>query len=104
MKNKEELIKDMETKLKTTMIGAIAQFEKYFSHLWEEDSPDREEYEDLWEEARNHILNNGNHQIRLALRNLSDFLYYKPNTVKEKYHYKFYFGDNQNNQNNDRKD
>lgn len=100
--NKEELMRDIEKNIKTTMIGAIAQFEKYFGYLWEEDNINREKYEDLWEEARNHILNNGNHQIRLALRNLSDFLYYKSNTFQEKYHYKFYFGDDQNNRDNNR--
>ena len=97
MKHKEELMRDIETKIKTTMIGAIAQFEKYFGYLWEEDSINREKYEDLWEEARNNILNNGNHQIRLAMRDLSDFLYDRPSGFQEKYHYKFYFRENQEN-------
>jgi hypothetical protein len=100
MNHKEQLIRDIETKFKTTMIGAIAQFEKQFGYLWEQDSVNREKYEDLWEEARYNILNNGNHQIRSALKTLSEFLYYKPVTFKEKYHYKFYFGEEKNNQNN----
>jgi hypothetical protein len=95
MNNKEELMREIETKIKTTMIGAIAQFEKYFGYLWEEDNINREKYEDLWEEARNNILNNGNNQIRSALRSLSDYLNNRPSSFKEKYHYKFYFKDNQ---------
>lgn len=96
MKHKEELMRDIETRLKTTMIGSIAQFEKYFGYLWENDSNHREKYEDLWEEARNNILNNGNHQIRLAMRDLSDYVYNKPASFSEKYRYKFYFKDNNN--------
>lgn len=97
MKNKEELMRNIETRLKTTMIGGIAQFEKYFGYLWENDSMHREKYEDLWEEARNNILNNGNHQIRLAMRDLADYNSNRPSSFSEKYKYKFYFKDDNNN-------
>jgi hypothetical protein len=96
-----DIIKDMETRLKTTMIGSLAKFEEYFGYLWEEDNKNRLEYEKLWEEARNAILNNGNNQIRLALENLTDFLEDNrrgpKTTFREKYRYKFYFknGDDQ---------
>lgn len=93
MNKKEELIFNIEKRLKTTMIGAIAKFEKNFAYLWERDNINREKFEDLWEETRNEILNNGNHQIRAAIKELSDFLYGNNPKLNQKYHYKFYFRD-----------
>jgi hypothetical protein len=93
----QEIFKNIETRLKTTMIGSLAKFEEYFGYLWEEDNKNRLEYENLWEQARTSILNNGNNQIRLALDELEDFLERnhqsgpRINTFKQKYRYKFYF-------------
>jgi len=95
MQNYDELMFSIEKRFKTTMIGALAQFEKYFGYLWENDSPNREKFENLWEDTRNNILNNGNNQIRLALRDLEQTLYNKPK-FKQQYHYKFYFKDQNN--------
>lgn len=92
MKNPEDLIYEIEKRFKTTMIGAIAQFEEHFGYLWEDDNPNRQKYEDLWESTRNLILNNGNNQIRLAIKDLATYLYNKPK-INQKYHYKFYFKD-----------
>lgn len=90
--NKEDLLHSIEKRFKTTMIGAIANFEKNFAYLWERDSINREKFEELWEDTRNDILNNGNHQLRSALKELAEFLYRdKPASFKQKYHYKFYF-------------
>lgn len=89
---KEQLIHSIETKFKTTMIGALAKFERNFAYLWENDSINREKYEDLWEDTRNEILNNGNRQIRYAIKDLTDFLY----GARTKYNYKFYFNDQNN--------
>lgn len=97
MNDKNNIINEIEKRLKTTMIGSLAQFEKYFGYLWENDHANREKYEDLWETTRNNILNNGNHQTRLALKALGEYLY--DTSFKEKYHYKFYFPNN--NRNND---
>ena len=65
------ILNDVETKFKTTMIGALARFEESFGHLWEEAGPDQQEYLDLWEYTRNSILNNGNKQMRSALEDLA---------------------------------
>jgi len=94
MKNPNEIINNIEKRMKTTMIGAIAKFEDRFSYLWEEDNINRERYEDLWENTRNDILNSGNHQIRSAIKELSDFLFGDKTTFNQKYQYKFYFKDN----------
>jgi hypothetical protein len=97
--NKEQLINSIETKFKTTMIGALAKFEQNFAYLWENDNINREKYEDLWEDTRNDILNNGNRQIRYAIKDLSDFLY----GSRQKYQYKFYFNDDNQNKGDDHK-
>lgn len=98
--NNEDIINNAEKRLKTTMIGSIAKFEEFFGHLWEDDNPNIEYYDNLWEQTRTAILNHGNNQIRLALNELSDYLYNRRNLpiVKQKYHYKFNFrnrGDNE---------
>ena len=91
-----DILKMIETRLKTTMIGSLAKFEEYFGHLWEENNKNQLEYEGLWEQTRNAILNNGNNQIRLALDELAaHFVSKSPKpTFREKYKYKFYFNNN----------
>lgn len=104
MHNKQEIIKSIEKRIQTTMIGALAKFEENFGHLWntQEDSEEAEKYWDIWEHTRNQILNNGNNQLRSALDDLGDFLYSNHNNKKNNkhlYRYKFYFnndGDNRN--------
>ena len=91
MKNPEELMYEIEKRLKTTMIGALAKFEQNFGYLWEEDGPDQRMYEDMWEDTRNSILNQGNHQIRSALKELGEHLFKRGLNFNQKYHYKFYF-------------
>jgi len=91
MNDKDKLLQNIEKRLKTTMIGSLAKFEENFAYLWENDTINREEYEDLWEETRNEILNNGNHQIRSAMKDLYQYLYGEQNNFNQKYHYKFYF-------------
>jgi hypothetical protein len=93
----EELMKNIETRFKTTMIGSLAKFEEYFGDLWEEDNRNRLKYEKLWDQARNAILNNGNNQMRIALDELEDYFSMqspKQLTFREKYRYKFYFNNN----------
>lgn len=91
-----DMLKKIETRFKTTMIGSLAKFEEYFGQLWEEDNKKRLEYEELWEQTRDAILNNGNNQLRLALDELSaHFAAQNPKPiVKEKYRYKFNFNNN----------
>lgn len=94
-----DMLKNIETRFKTTMIGSLAKFEEYFGYLWEDDNKNRLEYEKLWEQTRNAILNNGNNQLRLALDELYAHLASRSSksTFQEKYKYKFYFnnGDQQ---------
>ncbi len=54
------------TKIRTTMIGALAAFEKKFEFLWDSDELTDEQLEmkNLYEEARQEILDLGNLQIR----------------------------------------
>jgi hypothetical protein len=89
----EELLNYISKRFQTTMIGSLAKFEESFGYLWEDDSKNGDHYYDIWQETRNSILNNGNHQMRVALDELSEYLYDKKS--KYKYHYKFYFDNNQ---------
>lgn len=99
MYNKQEIMKSIEKRIQTTMIGALAKFEENFGHLWNtnEESEEAEKFWDLWEHTRNQILNNGNNQLRSALEDLGDYLYNsrKPGN-KHTYRYKFYFHDGEN--------
>lgn len=96
--DKDKLIYSVQKKFQTTMIGALARFEESFGYLWENEHKDRQKYEDKWEDTRNHILNNGNRQLRAAINEILDYIE-TAGPVKQKYHYKFYFdrnkGDNQ---------
>lgn len=98
MKNPEDLLYEIEKRIKTTMIGSLAKFEQTFGYLWEEEGPDQQMYEDMWEDTRNDILNHGNHQIRSALKELGSYLYENNQNFKlnTKYHYKFIFNKNNN--------
>lgn len=94
--NNQELLNKIYKNFQTTMIGSLARFEEKFGFLWEREHKDQEKFENLWEDTRNSILNNGNKQARAALDELSNFL--NSNKVKHKYHYKFFFDqDNQRN-------
>jgi len=77
--SKQKLETNMEKKIKTTMIGALATFEDYFAELWGYDKPynklteEEQHYRDMWEDVRNDVLNKGNHQSRLALTELQEY-------------------------------
>jgi hypothetical protein len=91
MKHKQDIIKQIETRIKTTMIGSLARFEEAFGELLEQS----DQYSDLWYDVRTKILNNGNHQIRLATEELEAFIYGESRTKihfedRYKYNYKFY--------------
>lgn len=87
----QELINRIYKNFQTTMIGSLARFEEKFGFLWENNHKDQEKFLDLWEDARNSILNNGNKQARAALDDIDNYL--NSCKVKHKYHYKFYFDD-----------
>ena len=71
--SKTNLKRHIETKFRTTMIGALARFEELFGYLWghgkqEFELTDEElEQREKWHLARTEILNNGNNQARAAL-------------------------------------
>ena len=75
--SKKRLIKNLERKFKTTMIGSLAAFEKYFGQLWGHDQGELTEqqlkFKELWEQARTEILNNGNRQLRIAQEEIAQY-------------------------------
>jgi hypothetical protein len=89
-----KLIKDIEKKCMTIMIGSLARFEKSFEHLWEIEDEKGDYYHDLWQRTRHDALNFGNHQIRDAIENL--YTYFIQNKGQDKsYSYEFRFKNDQ---------
>jgi hypothetical protein len=85
-----KLIKDVEKKCTTIMIGAIARFENIFGYLWEKEDEKGNYYHDLWQQARQEILNFGNHQSREAVENMYKFFIQEKNNTRP-YSYEFRF-------------
>jgi len=84
-------IEDMLTKrFQTTMIGSLFQFEEAFGYLWGFDKDDHELSESekrfrlKWENTRYNILNNGNNQLRSAIKDVQSAKEHK------QYNYRFY--------------
>ena len=77
--SKSMLKKHIETKFKTTMIGALSKFEELFGHLWghglTEDQLTEEQlrFREAWQLARTEILNNGNNQLRAAQNEIEQY-------------------------------
>lgn len=75
--SKKRLMQILEKKFKTTMIGALARFEKGFGHLWghgQDDLTEEQlEYRKVWDEIRTEILTNGNNQLRGAQDELAQY-------------------------------
>jgi len=73
--SKTRLTHSIETKIKTTMIGALDKFEKRFGFLWDvennDDIPPADEIAKLWQEVRTEVLDNGNNQIRAIKEEVS---------------------------------
>ncbi len=93
MHDKEKLRFDVERKIKTTMIGALATFEENFGYLWGYDRPQnealtQEEEENLliWEYIRNEILDRGHSQIRAMNHEIEN---YEVEWQRYKYQFKF---------------
>lgn len=82
-----KLIKNIEKKFTTIMIGALARFENNFGYLWDENAPDGDDFYNRWEKARHEILNFGNHHIRTGIEELYEYFINdrKPGT----YYYEF---------------
>lgn len=91
MNTDNEIYYNLEKRFQTTMIGSLAKFEESFGHLWGHDKNDNDltdkelDFRDLWERTRMLILNNGNHQMRSAISEVTKFI-----RARYKYNYKFY--------------
>jgi hypothetical protein len=89
-KEQNQIIKDIETRLRTVMIGSLSRIENKFGYLWNHgDEPQNDNqlvFADMWEDLRLSILNHGNKQIRDSIQDLEDFFYYQ-----NKYTYKYNF-------------
>jgi hypothetical protein len=76
-RSRENLPRQVETRLRTTLIGSLAAFEAAFGHLWGVGKPHSELTKDeaalrlLWERCRTGILDKGNDQIRGARKDLA---------------------------------
>lgn len=75
---RRRLDKIISTKIRTSFIGALAQFEENFGFLWGqgklEDSLTEEEKEmrTLWDQTRTAVLNNGNTQLRASQNEIAN--------------------------------
>ncbi len=80
--SKATLKRHIETKFRTTMIGALSKFEKMFGDLWGHGLPNDQLTEEQitnkekWQLVRTEILNNGNNQMRAAMSEIDN------NTIK----------------------
>jgi len=67
--SKKRLTTNIHKKFTTTMIGALAAFEKHFGHIWENDP----RWRDTWENARTEVLDVGNKNLRAAEQEISEY-------------------------------
>ena len=72
------VIKATSNKFQTAFIYALAEIEKDFGHLWDENSADAEVetpefYKELYHKLRKRVLDNGNNQIRLFQKEMDCF-------------------------------
>ena len=84
-KIQNQLIKEIEKRCTTLMIGSVARFEDNFGYLWANDGPHREGFDQLWYDTRHDVLNFGNHQIRSIVEDL--FRHFLDEKNNELYHY-----------------
>lgn len=77
--SRKKLSKNIETKINTTMIGALDIIERYFGSIWGEGKPmsERTTQELEWlarkDQLRTDILNNGNNQKRAAIAEINQY-------------------------------
>lgn len=77
--SKKRLLNSLDRKFKTTMIGALAQFEEAFGELWGHGkdqsklTAQEEDARQLWDQTRTSILNNGNNQLRAAHEEIAQY-------------------------------
>lgn len=94
--SKKRLKDDVKKKIKTTMIGALASFEKGFGDLMglEKDeeslSANQKKLQDIWYNVREEILDRGNLQIHSILDEIDNY-----NITWDGYNYNFIIKGNQ---------
>lgn len=90
--SKKRFIKILETKMKTTFIGALSEFERKFGFMWGDDNYNsnniaakqlkeclekngfgEEIWREIWQEARDRILTNGNNQLKAMMNELETY-------------------------------
>lgn len=77
--SKKRLIKAIEKKAKTSMIGTLARCEENLGFLWGHDLDEEEltreqlKYADIWENLRTEILNHCNSQLRAMIEEISQY-------------------------------
>ncbi len=77
--SRERLRRNMETKIRTTMIGALSAVEQRFGSLWGQGKPrhllteDELRWDEIKEVLRTEILNNGNNQLRAAAAEIGQY-------------------------------
>lgn len=77
--SKKQLLKILETKLRTSFIAPLGYFEEHFGFMWgrgkkeSELTEDELRYKVIWNSIRTNILNNGNNQIRAVHNELMQY-------------------------------
>jgi len=76
--SKLRLLKNIEKKFKTAMIGTLARCEDKFGFLWGNGSDkqltkEQRQFLELWQDLRIDILNHCNSQSRAALEEMSEY-------------------------------
>ena len=79
-RNKDALVNSTSTKIRTSFIFALAEFERVFGHLWgheieDDDDLTDEQYQmyEMYMMVRKNILDNGNTQIRAMKNDLNGY-------------------------------
>lgn len=80
-RSRERLRKNIETKIRTTMIGSLSQIENVFGFLWGHGKRNgqplteaEENMQELFDKLRTEILNLGNNQIRAAKAEIDQYV------------------------------
>lgn len=77
--SKAQLLKIIETKLKTSFIAPLDYFENAFGILWghgksvSQLTNEERKFREIWNDIRNDVLNNGNNQIRAVKNELEQY-------------------------------
>jgi len=77
--SKQRLVKAVEKHIRTSFIGALDAFEKEFGYLWghgkdvEELSEDELTFREVWNRARDKVLDNGNDRIKNASEEIDQY-------------------------------